>query len=281
VRGPNEQLVTRLAALAVAVLALTAGCNGITNNDGAQAGADGTATVTPAPGPTGQSFVNTGSVPDPQTLATGHATTLSRTNYTVLIRERVTAGNRTVRLDRRQREVARNAERYLLRRERTTRGLPSNAIAPVVSYWFDGSTVVSRVGANGSTLRVYPNTTTGPLRSPSDRDYIERLARAFSLRRANATDGVVYNSTRLTAPESAPSSPYVGRQRNASVTLRLDRQGYVESYRDAFDGTAPRVGEQVRVVREVRFQKVGRTTVTLPEWVGRAREQHGVGDGDG
>lgn len=264
--------MSRFAAVAVAILALTAGCNGIAGDDRERA-ADGTATVTPAPVPAAGPFADTDGVPDARTLATGHATTLARTNYTVVIRERVTAGNRTLRADNRRREVGRNAERYLLRRERTTRGLSLNAIAPVVSYWYDGSTVVSRVGANGSTVRRYPGTT-GPLSAPSDREYLERLATAFALDRGNGTDGVVFRSTRLAAPEFAPSS-VVDRPRNASVAIRVDRRGYVESYRYAYNGTVSGVEERVRVVRVVRFEDVGRTRVTPPEWVTRAREMGG------
>lgn len=260
--------MARPAVLALVLLAFTAGCNGVGGS--APAGDNGTATVTPAPVPTPRTVGTTGEAPNAQALATQHATTLAQTNYTVVIRVQVVAGNRTVRSETRRRAVGRNAERYLLRRERTTRGFGSDAIAPVVSYWYDGSTVVARVGADGSTVRRYPDTATGPLRAPTDREYVERLAAAFKLRRDNGTDGVVFRSTWLAAPEFAPT-PVADRPRNASVTLRVAERGHVESYRYAYDGTISGASERVRVVRAVRVEKVGRTTVTPPEWVERAR----------
>lgn len=44
-------------------------------------------------------------------------------------------------------------------------------------------------------------------------------------------------------------------------------------YRYTFESTAPSVAQTVRVVREVRFEKIGQTQVQPPEWARRGREQ--------
>lgn len=248
---------SRVLVLALACCLALAGCNGM-------GGANDKPTVTPAPVPTA---ATSDAVAD-TTLATRHATVLSATNYTVVIHERITTGNRTLRVDRNRRKVARGAIAYSLVRERNLTAARTATVAPRVAYWYNGTLAVARTWATGETsYHVAPNTT-GPLVTPSERSFLARIAASSEL--SSGRDKGVVRATRLRNPATAPHGSFVERPQNASVVLDLTDAGYVSEYRYAYEGSVEGLESPVRVVRRARFVNVGETAVRPPAWVARA-----------
>jgi len=257
-----------LGVVALACCLVVAGCNGIE-------GGGETPTVTPAPVPIDESVVPPAAVSDSSTLATRHATVLAATNYTVVTRERITAGNRTLRVDRNRREVARGGTAYSLRREREVSAARTATVAPRVAYWYNGTLAVARTWATEETSYHVASNASGPLVTPSERATLARFAAVFELTAFEVTTGTdegvtVLRSTRVGEPAAVPRASFVERPRNASVVVRVTDAGYVDEYRYTYEGTVVGMNTSVRVVRQTRFVAVGETDVTAPEWVGRA-----------
>ncbi|SEN10107.1 hypothetical protein SAMN05216388_1001369 [Halorientalis persicus] len=252
--------------VALCLLAALAGCGAVL---------DGRAT--PEPVELGNASVPAGITADDvdaSTLAANHDAVLGSTSYTVLVREVVTSNGTVRRNATRVRRVAPGGDRYLFRRVQRTNGFPTSSLAPVLTYWYDGTAVTQRIGT-GATARIdrFPTEPPGPLRDPTSHWGVARVLGAFELR-PNRTlgDGPVrLTGVRFSDPESAPSPSFVGPPRNASLTAVVDGRGFVRSYRFAYDADASGVSGTVRVVRRVRFVAVGATTVEPPAWADDAR----------
>ncbi|WP_247009931.1 DUF7537 family lipoprotein [Halorientalis litorea] len=257
-----------LGVVALACCLVLAGCNAIESGGG-------TPTVTPAPVPTDERAVPAGGAAGSSTLATRHATVLAATNYTVVTREYIAAGNRTLRVDRNRREVARGGTAYSLQRERKVNAARTATVAPRVAYWYNGTLAVARTWATEETsYHVAPNAT-GPLVTPSERATLARFSAVFELTAFEVTTGTdeggtVLRSTRVKNPAAVPHASFVERPRNASVVVRVTEAGHVSEYRYTYEGTVVGMNTSVRVVRQTRFVAVGETDVTAPEWVERA-----------
>ena len=257
-----------LGVVALACCLALAGCNAIESGGVTQ-------TVTPAPVLTDERAVPSGGVANSSTLATRHATVLAATNYTVVTRERVAAGNRTLRVDRNRREVARGGAAYSLQRERELSAARTATVAPRVAYWYNGTLAVARTWATEETSHHVASNATGPLVTPSERATIARFSVVFELTAFEVTTGTgggdtVLRSTRVRNRAAVPHASFVERPRNASVVVRVTEAGYVSEYRYSYEGTIVGMNTSVQVVRQTRFVAVGETAVTAPKWVERA-----------
>ncbi|RXK51893.1 hypothetical protein [Halorientalis pallida] len=250
------------AVAAVCLLVALAGCGGLLDDR-----------ATPEPVELGNASVPAGITADgvdASTLAANHDAVLGSTSYTVRVSEVVTSNGTVLRNATRDRKVAAGADRYLFRRVQRTNGFPTSSLAPVLTYWYDGTAVIQRIGT-GADARVdrFPTEPPGPLRDPTSHRGVARIFGAFELR-PNRTlgDGPVrLTAVRLVDPAVAPTPSFVGPPRNASLTAVVDGQGYVRRYSYAYDAGASSVSGPVRVVRRVRFVAVGATTVERPGWV--------------
>ncbi|WP_299265881.1 hypothetical protein [Halorientalis sp.] len=255
------------AAAALCLLAVLAGCGGVLDDR-----------ATPAPVEVGNASVPTGITADEvdaSTLAASHDVVLGSTNYTVRVSEVITTNGTVLRNATRNRRVSQGADRYLFRRTQYASGFPTSSLAPVLTYWYDGTTVVQRIGT-GAGIRVdrFSAGPSGPLNDPTSHRGIARIFKSFELQ-PNRTlgDGPVRLTTvRLSNPQTAPTPSFVGSPRNATLTALVDDRGYIRSYRLAYDADASAVSEPVRVVRRVRFTDLGATTVERPTWAEAAAQ---------
>lgn len=212
---------------------------------------------------------------DATALAESHEAVLSETNYTVSVRERISQNGTVRRNATRYREVAAGARRYALTRVQRTSGFPSSALAPSIAYWYDGTSVVTRIG-NGSGARYdrYPTSPPGPLFDPTSHEGIAGIFGAFTLRQVETANGTIrLESTGFPRPQSAPTPSFVGTARNASLQALVSPRGYVESYRYEYEANATAVDGSVRVTRRVQFRDVGATAVSRPAWTARASRE--------
>ncbi|WP_424017869.1 hypothetical protein ACOZ4N_18665 [Halorientalis pallida] len=254
------------AVATLCLLTVLAGCGGLLDDR-----------ATPEPVELGNASVPPGITADgvdASTLAANHDAVLGSTSYTVRVSEVITSNGTVRRNATRDRWVAPGADRYLFRRVQRTNGFPTSSLAPVLTYWYDGTAVTQRIGT-GADARVdrFPTEPPGPLRDPTSHRGVARVLDAFELR-PNRTlgDGPVrLTGVRFSDPESAPTPSFVGPPRNASLRAVVDGRGYVRSYRFAYDADASGVSGTVRVVRRVRFVAVGTTTVEAPAWADEAR----------
>ncbi len=247
--------------VALCLLTLLAGCGGVLDDR-----------ATPEPIELGNASVPTGITADgvdASTLAARHDAVLGATSYTVRVSEVITTNGTVLRNATRKRRVAQGADRYLFRRTQYASGFPTSSLAPVLTYWYDGTTVAQRVGT-GAGIRVdrFSAGPSGPLSDPTSHRGVARIFGAFELR-PNRTlgDGPVrLTAVRLSDPQTAPTPSFVGLPRNASLTAVVDGQGYVQRYHFAYDAGTSGISGTVRVVRRVRFVDIGTTTVERPAW---------------
>lgn len=248
--------------LLLAALLVLAGCNGL--------GGESRQTVTPIGSTDASAGVSSSGVAAGE-LARSHGLVLADTNYTVRISERISK-NGTLRSNAtRIRRVGAGEDRYRFTRFQHTDGFPDAALAPQVSYWYDGSTVFQRVGTGeAATISEYPTSSRGPLFDPSSDRGIERIFGAFTLDATRTANGSVHlQSTGFPRPDAAPTPAFIGTPRNGTLTAHVASRGYVRSYQFAYEANATGINGSVRVVRHVRFEAVGETAVTRPAWASK------------
>lgn len=270
----TSTLVARPAVVVLlGVCLLLAGCQGFT--DPVDRSPE-TPTLTPAPVPERAGGSVSADGVDAGQLAERHRQSLSRTNYTLTLTERLVIDGEPRRVTTRRRLVAPDARAYLLTRtERTTDFAPSN-YAGITGYWYNGSTELLEYARNtGPRYDAVDDPGPGLLDDPTEHRTIAGILRAFETTETTPRrlpDGSYRLRTDdLSASARLPELGYFVAPRNASLEATVHRRGFVQHYRVAYTATIAGSDRQVRVVRELRVTDTGRTTVTPPAWAGMAR----------
>ncbi len=247
--------------MAVATLAVLAGCGGLPGADSTERDPYGVPTTT-ATGETGEPTGTTTSVdrldPEFEAVVLGHVRTVGRQSVTLIERRTVRDGNGTVR---RERETVVRAGVGKRRSVRTTVEGAAVPEAVRVERWSNATVEFTRRDGGD-----------GPRDGRGDRDVTrgDRLLALFATlqptawERRNGT--TVYRAERASAPTELDAGD-VRRPRNVSLVAVVGESGAVRRYRLSYAGTVE--GRTVEVVEVVRFVGVGETTVERPDWVER------------
>lgn len=263
--------MSRALAVAVAALAVLAGCPATGGTTGGDAPTD---TVTPAPLPTTAPPAPPGVSAervDPTTLAAAHADALATTSYTLRVERRVDGPNGSAVFEQ-VREVAAGGETYAGRYGYVNVTIDVPMARQSVAYWTGGdgyATVHSRLGRPVS----YGWATSGePIRDVDHSATLERVLGAVDLRVVDRSATAVVLAGRIGGPVSGlPRPPFVTGVRNATVTLRATHAGLVTDWRYGYE--ARFLERPVRVSYEGTVTEVGTTTVERPDWVDVARNR--------
>lgn len=270
-------------ALAAAVLVALAGCSA------AVVGTD-TPTVTPVPVPAEGTPVGATATPD-EGIAPGltldgvadafafagaHREALSGKSYTATSVRSVRTGNGTLREVRRTVNVASDRTTYrMVQVARSDSSYPVSSAFGRVAVWVDDAGALYRVGRDDPRYRYH---TSGPAATPvTDLTHDDRLVGVYSGLdwRVTARDvdsvGTAYyvlRADRATAASVLDVPQLVTEPRNVRARAVVTGAGRLRQYRIAYDAT---LGERrVRVVRSLRFRRVGVTTVERPDWYAAA-----------
>lgn len=283
----------------VAMLLVTAGCNGLVPGGGP---AD-TPTVTPAPVPEASPTddperLGVSELTDGRELARAHAENLRNASFTVVANRTATYWNGSLHSRLRIRlQAASDGQTYRASVAVAGPGGPVFLGRPpaAATFWSDGETYVRRFDTGNRTVynRFSPSFGYAGTRAywleivaldgTPRRDVAETFG-SFRLRVTDRSD--VGGTTVYRLVGSAPQSrgfvddnEDVGGVRNASLTARVTEGGLVRSYRVTYTAETP-TGAVVNVVRRIRYERVGATTVTRPSWYDRAvgNESNGTRD---
>lgn len=261
--------MTRAASIVVTLALVFAGCSGFVGQDSPE-------TVTPAAVPTDGGEYPPGVSEDtvvPPVLASAHARSLARTNFTLVNRQRVTDRNgTTIRESNHTRYVATNNTAYAGRFRQT--GTELDTFTTRIDYWTNGSIVAARYDERTNRPRTvqWEVRDDGPVSDLSERRTILGIGEAVDLAVAERFDGgVVLVGTRFTNPDRLVTPLFVSEPRNASVRMRVRHDGTVEALRLSFD--AERSDQRVHVIQEIRVRNVGSTTVEQPAWTANATQR--------
>lgn len=290
-RGALSGPRSRTAVLALAALLVLAGC-------GAPASpAERTATLTPAPVPTGDASLvgaeggaeparlvegrrlapglRTGGVADPFALARAHGWILSNRSYTRADSRTVIDENGTLRATRTDLLVASGGVPFRL--ERSAASSPRYDVESpysVAAVYHDGDRAFYRVVDGNASYRTdgsVPPAEVVPDRT--GRGEFVALLTAFRWDvQPIAFGGDQYyrlTSTAFTAPNVLDDAYLLTDPRNAEARVLVDERGQVQRYRLEYETTYD--GRTVGVTETVRWSDVGETTVREPDWLAQAR----------
>lgn len=275
----------QLAALAVALLLVTAGCNAFPSGDAGTvettSDADGataaettestTGTASDADMPPG---LSASGVTEPWKLADAHRAALNDTSYTV--ETNLTASENGTVLARSNSTVNVAAggtpqfNRYEVGGERPG---AIGSLAHDVEAWVDeNQTLYAMEGPNGTTYQRSAAEARPPLR-PTGRDHLYVLFSGFDTTVAGTEmrDGTTHyrvNSTGVADAEVLASTLRTETVANASLSALVTEDGLIRVYRVEYAGTVENA--TVRVERTVRFTELGETTVERPPWYDEA-----------
>jgi hypothetical protein len=271
--------------LCLVVLLLLSGCNAFSGGETAE-----TPLVTPADVPTEEPRSVRGFAPgltrqgvvDPIALGRAHEAVLSNTSYTVLSKRTVRYTNGTVRMrETTTTQVVTPAERYYMIREQSSETIDDvNYTSIKEAHWSDGTRVlVAKSQQNNTTYKKYES---------SDRFYyisvFQRGRRFFDLFYAidthiashttrNGTTLYRLASTEIIQTDHLPGIGYVYKKpRNFTFHAVIDSRGLVHEYRLAYTVTLTETNQPtpVRIVKTVRYTRIGNTTVERPPWYHKA-----------
>jgi hypothetical protein len=283
----------RLGSLAAVALLVVAGCSvGPVGGDRADAR---TATLTPAPVPDGERAaaarsdarrapvdgrrlapgLRTGGVDDPFALAGAHRAALSNRSYTRADSRTVVDGNGTLRATRDELVVAAGGVPFQLSRSAVSadRYAVVSAYDDIVIY-HDGERAAYRVAVDGN-VSYGVDRSVSPPQVEADRTGREDLlglltSFEWEVQRLEIGREPHYRltSTRLVAPATLDDAFLLTDPRNAEVRLLIGPEGQVYRYRIEYDTSYD--GRTVGVTETARWSGIGTTTVTEPDWLGRA-----------
>ncbi|MBV0925117.1 hypothetical protein KTS45_13010 [Halomicroarcula limicola] len=258
-----------LTALLVALLAVTAGCQGFTAGEGTPE------SVTPAPVPSATATAPTGPF-DAQRLADRHRAALSNRSYAILVRFTVQYENGTVGTMRDRIAVGDDGT-YRWER-RTTSAYPGRSRNR--SVWYDGTRSAVRRTTDDGDLTV--STVDGSyLGDPTLSGFLGRLLGGFNVSVERTPSGRRLSSTHGDAG-AVPHPPNVREVTDSSLQATVDG-GVVSALRIRGEGTNRRTGEPVTVWFELSTTAVGGTDPTEPTWASEAlaNETETAGPSDG
>lgn len=272
---------SRIAVFAAVCALVLAGCSGITF-DGSGA-SSGTVTPAPVPEPAGSGSppgIGPDGVTNPSLVANTHGAVVKDTGYTVVSNRTVTATNGTVWSDVQTRVATLPDGSF--RADISIRG----PRAPVMlgrpparaTFWSDGDKHLRKLERDNRTVysEFTPDGFAGTmsfwvhwvaLDGPPEQDAANLLESFRSLTVERTEDGYVVRGRGLTPEESLTER--LDEPDDATLVARIRGDGLITSYRVAYTAETDD-GTRVRVERQVRFEAVGETTVTRPEWYDRA-----------
>lgn len=268
--------MTRVGVIAVAALALLAGCS-LPSDSG---GAASTATLTPVPvstdggrapavTPTPDALVpglTTSSVRDPFALAFVHRRALANRSFRRVTDERIVGVNGTLWREQTTTRAAAARDRFHYRKDaQSAPAYPVSALRPDLQIYYDGRRSLFRGTIDGEvTYAAVGGTASGVLDDVTEHDRLIVLYDTFRFRVRERPSGYQLVGTRPRDPSVVHTPPLVEDPRNTTLVVRLTADGRVAFYRLAFDGTFH--DQRVRVIRTVAFRGVGETTVKRPQW---------------
>lgn len=284
----------QLAALAVALLLVTAGCNAFPSGDAATvetttdettAGGDG-ATETTAEttargtGTTAQGAdlapgLNESGVADPWKLADAHRGALNDTSYTV--RTNLAArenGTLLVRSNSTVKVAAGGAPQMARYEVDGERPEAIGAFGRNVEAWTDENrTLYAMEGPNGTTYQRVTDDQRPSSGTPAGRDHIYLLLSGFetTVTGTETRDGTTLyrvNSTGIATREVLADELRTETVQNASLSALVTEDGLVREYHVEYAGTIENA--TVEVERTTRFTRLGETTVERPPWYDEA-----------
>jgi hypothetical protein len=275
--------MTRVAAAAIAVLVLLAGCGSVAPSGGETPTRTVTAVPIPQDTPTPRGppvlapGLSTEGVFDAARLADAHERTLSRTSFTAVREERRRYTNGSFRS--RYRSVVRmSAEgdrfRYALNQTDVRDG---QRRPQRLARYADGSVVYSATTRGGETTYSVlggPADPTAPsVVFPDNATARFGVARLFGAMRFEVIDRRTVDGREVYDVGVAEGSRAVGGLRNVSMNATVREDGVVVAYRLAYDVS------DIRVIVDVDFRRIGGTEVAPPGWLPAARNATGVGAG--
>lgn len=280
----------QIAALTVALLLVTAGCNALpggpatgettTDSDGTTVDDATTETTasdaeTTAPDADLAPGLNENGVTDPSKLADAHRAALNDTSYS--IRTNLTARENGTVLARSNStlQVAAGGTPQFNRYEIT--GERPEAIGSFghdVEAWIDEEqTLYAMEGPNGTTYQRVTDEQRPSSGTPEGRDHLYLLFSAMNttVSETEANDGTTrywVNSTDVTDSEVLASTLRTETVQNASLSALVTEDGLIREYHIEYTGTVENA--TVQVERTTRFTELGETTVERPPWYDEA-----------
>ncbi|MFC5366866.1 hypothetical protein [Salinirubrum litoreum] len=270
-RGPRRVLVAGCLAL----LVITAGCNGLLGFDG-ETTPDADSSLDPATVP----GVDTNDSVDANRLASAHADTLSNRSFTAEQRVVVRGANGSIlRETHSVSRMAANRTRY--RFEQTIAGPAAveNDRNATVRLFADGQRAYRSLrvdertqqelvrGADGEPLD--PRAAFGP--QPTLRNRIELVLGVAENTSVSATDDSVTITGTADGSALGPMSRDLRAVENGTVSVTVAPNGRVIEYTIAYDARLD--DESVRVRETVAIFGVGETNIVRPAWVAEITEE--------
>ena len=271
-KRPTRQV---LLAGCLALLVVTAGCNGLPGFDG-----DATPTPEQSVDPATVPGVGANASVDAQRLASAHADTLSNRSFTVEQRVVVRNGSDVVvRETHTVSRMAANRSRYRFEQTITGPAAVEDDRDATVELFADGErayrslrvddrTQQERIrGADGDPLD--PRAAFGP--QPTLRNRIELVIGVAGNTSVSATDDTVEITGTADGSALGPVSGDLRAVENGTVSVTVGPDGRVREYTVAYDARLD--GESVTVRETVAVFGVGETSIARPEWVADLRSE--------
>lgn len=269
--------------LALAVLVVLAGCGSLGASDRT---VTESAAVTPAPVPEGGETptpvqrrvdfpgVADGVMRDGRAVAATHQRHLRNTSYRVVTNLTVRVSDGTLLRRNGTVHVAPGGERYLLDRETLRTQLTGGQTAGFERLQ------IYRNGSGGWYRRIASREVGyGPideLNLSDDRSRASDIGRLLDAFTVVVEDGRFgpqrqYNAVELalTNPNALDTPARIDAPTDGRLVVAMDVAGVVRFYQVGY--VTRLSGERVRVLRTVRFEDIGRTTVAESDWVAEAR----------
>lgn len=274
-------------SIALAIILVVAGCSGFSGSEDRPDASTDTVTLSPAPiPPTGTPTerperhlapgLTRDGVVDPFALAAAHREALSTQSYTVVTNTTIHGPNGTLRtVDRTVAVAAGGTPYHLVETSESDSSYPVTAVAGRVEIWFAGRPALFRVGTENVSYR---EGTTASLGGPvGDTTGHDRLVGYYGSVERWAVrelpdgpgDSLVLESRESPDPAVLDLPLLVSDPRDATLRVVVTKDGRVVTTRVRHVATFD--GERVEVVRRVRYEAVGNTTVAEPAWVEEAR----------
>lgn len=280
--------------LAVAVAVFLAGCSGVSAPGGV--GSTETATLTPVAVPERGTHVGTTprtatpenrllpgltaeGVTDPFALAGAHRDALRNRSFTRVTHTTLAGPNGTLRTTHEVIAVAPGGRRYHYTiTSASDPSYPVHSITPRLEIWYTDGPALFRLdeGENASYRVGMTGTLEGPVGDISGQDRLVGLygtVDRWSVQPASGEDHRLFVLESREPPDAdvLKLPTLVTDPRNVELQVVLTGDGRVVTHRLSYDATFD--DQPVRVVRHVRFVKVGSTTVTEPDWLDEAQRE--------
>jgi len=245
-------------ALAVCALLALAGCGGLLPGPDATTDAP-TTSVTYPPG-----LVMNG-VSDPTALAEATENALANSSVAYARSVRATRNGTVAAYSDVTARVAPGGRRYVSESE--VFGAPFGVSQPASTVvWANETTIAQEIHVNGSVRYAVRDRRWAVGRWSTVRTRVYSLYLALTFDVTHTSDGFTLTSTGVR--DAGAVAPRFEMESNVSLTMHLDPDGVVQSFRLEYDATAR--GDTYHVVETFDVTQLGGVTVERPPWVERA-----------